>query len=387
MTESMGMKVGYYLFLTMIVSSIVLFEPAPYDLLMILFIIAGFLLSFYKITKDTAIPLLTICIFLVSNLVSLFFVGNIGVSYLFTGITFYLALTWIALVGVGQFLRHENVQLIIKGFFISACISAGIGILAYLKVLPNEDLFLMYGRAKALFKDPNVFGPFLVMPALFALGMTESREATTFKEIVYFLSFLVLTTGIIVSFSRAAWGNYAISLFLFLFILKREFIKKRIKTFTLLFLIGIPALIYFIQTPIVEDLIVSRLGYQDYDNDRFDTQRAAFTTGLLNPLGVGSGQSDSVFQYSPHSLYARVFTENGIIGLISVVVLVLLSIIKAYQSYWASRDENGNIYLVIFAALIGLAFNSFFVDTLHWRNFWFLLALAWVPIGSQEERK
>ncbi|MBO1914788.1 hypothetical protein J4G37_59425, partial [Microvirga sp. 3-52] len=102
----------------------------------------------------------------------------------------------------------------------------------------------------------------------------------------------------------------------------------------LLLLVGIPALIYFIQTPIVEDLIVSRLSYQNYDNDRFDTQRAAFTTGLLNPFGVGSGQSDSVFQYSPHSLYARVFTENGVVGFLSLVVLVLISIIKAYQSYW-----------------------------------------------------
>ena len=192
MTESMRKFVTNYLFLAMIVSSFVLFEPAPYDLLMISFIFGGILFSFYKFTKDTAIPLLIICIFLVSNLVSLFFVGKIGVSYLFTGITFYLALTWIALVGVGQFLRHENVQLIVKGYLISACISASIGILAYLRVLPNEDLFLMYGRAKALFKDPNVFGPFLVMPALFALGMTESREINNVqKNSLFYIIFSV----------------------------------------------------------------------------------------------------------------------------------------------------------------------------------------------------
>lgn len=226
MTDSMRKFVTNFIFLAMIVSSFVLYEPAPYDLLMISFIFGGILFSFYKFTKDTAVPLLIICIFLVSNLVSLFFVEKMGVSYLFTGITFYLALTWIALVGVGQLLRHENIQFIVKGYLISACISASIGILAYLRVFPNEELFLMYGRAKALFKDPNVFGPFLVMPALFAIAMTESREATAFKKIVYFLSFLVLTTGIVVSFSRAAWGNYAISLFLFLFILKREFIKR-----------------------------------------------------------------------------------------------------------------------------------------------------------------
>ena len=120
------------------------------------------------------------------------------VHYLFTGITFYLALTWIALVGVGQLLRHENIQFIVKGYLISACISASIGILAYLRVLPNEELFLMYGRAKALFNiEKNVFGPF----SCYARFVCDSydriaREATAFKKIIYFLSFLVLTTGI-----------------------------------------------------------------------------------------------------------------------------------------------------------------------------------------------
>jgi len=290
-----------------------------------------------------------------------------------------LALTWIALVGILDYLKPANLHLIVKAYLITACFSAIIGTLAYLKLIPFDDLLLMYGRARGLFKDPNVFGPFLVFPALFAISMTELRGITVVKKYIYFIAFLILTTGIIVSFSRAAWGNYAISLFIFLFVLKREFIRKRIKTFIFLILVGVPIFLYLIQTPVIEEFLISRLSYQSYDNDRFGTQKEAFLTGLTNPFGVGAGQSDNVFQYSPHSLYARVFTENGVVGLLSIVLLIVLSISKSFKGYWYTKDEHSVLYLVISASLIGLAFNSFFVDTLHWRNLWLLLALAWAP--------
>lgn len=379
MTERMQKWVTCYLFITLLVSSFVIFEPAPYDLLMIIFVVYGFIFSLIKMNKNSIFPLLIVFIFLISNLLSLFFVLEIRISILFVGITFYLALTWTAIVGIIDYLKPVNLQLIVKGYLISACLSAVIGILAYLKLVPFGDLLLMYGRARGLFKDPNVFGPYLVMPALFAISMTEVRGITVMKKNIYFGAFLILTTGIVVSFSRAAWGNYAISLFIFLFVLKREFIRKRIKTFMFLLLVGVPTFLYLLQTPVIEDFLISRLSYQNYDNDRFDTQKAAFLTGLANPFGVGAGQSDNVFQYSPHSLYARVFTENGVIGLLSIILLIILSILKSFKGYWYTRDEHSVLYLVISASLVGLAFNSFFVDTLHWRNLWLLLALAWAP--------
>lgn len=368
---------SYYLFLTMLVSSFVSFEPAPYDLLMMLFIALGLLFSFYKMTKETVFPTIVICLFLLSNLISLFFVKEVGEALVFTGITFYLALTWIALVSFAQQVENLDFRLIMNGYLISASLAAILGALAYFQVIPFADELLVFGRATAFFKDPNVFGPFLVMPALFAISMTEMRNVTFSQKVIYFLSFIILTMGILLSFSRAAWGNFAISLAIYLLILKRKWLRKRIRTILILFFLGAPMFLYFIQTPMVEDLFENRLGYQGYDDNRFNTQKAVFTTGLSHPLGVGGGQSDHVVQTSPHSLYARVFTENGILGVLSLLLLLLLSIRKANKSYWQKENESSIFYLVIFASLIGLAFNSFFVDTLHWRHFWLLLALAW----------
>ncbi|MBE1557081.1 O-antigen ligase family protein [Sporosarcina limicola] len=385
MTESKHRWLTYYLFVTLAISSIVSFEPSPYDLFMIVVVLLGFLFSLYIFTRETVFPLLVVCIFLLTNLLSLFFVKELGVSLKFTGITFYLAITWIGLMGLGHHLKQTDLQFIMKGYLFSALFAASIGILSYLHLLPGSEKYLMFGRAKAFFKDPNVFGPFLVMPALFALSMIEIRKNTAVVKSFYFIVFLILTVGVVLSFSRAAWGNFIISLIIYLFIYKKEVIRKRFKTVLLLLLIGVPSILYFIQTPAVEDLLISRLSYQNYDNDRFDTQKAALLNGLKNPFGIGGGQSEIAFQYSPHSLYARVFTENGIVGLLSLFVLFSCSLHKSHQHFWRIKDQSSALYLVIFASLVGLAFNSFFIDTLHWRYLWLVLALAWIPSSNKKQ--
>ncbi|QUG42563.1 O-antigen ligase family protein [Psychrobacillus sp. INOP01] len=383
MAERSNNWISYFLFFTLAVSSFVVIEPSPYDLLIILLLIIGFTFSIYSFSKEMVFPIIILSIFLISNILSLFFIKTIGPSIFFTAITFYLALTWIGIIGLSKRITRIRLQFILHGYLISACLSAIIGILAFLNLIPFSDLFLMYGRAKALFKDPNVFGPFLVMPALFSLSMTERKDMPLKKKMFYYLTFLILIAAVIISFSRAAWGNLFISLFIYLFLFKVNLFKRRIHTVLFIVIAGIPIILFIIQTPLIEDLLVSRLSFQNYDNERFGTQLAAFESGISNPLGIGSGQSENTFKYSPHSLYARVFTENGVIGILSFSFFLIVSTFKALSSYWSSKREDGVFYVVIFASLIGLAFNSFFVDTLHWRHFWLLLALAWIPLNER----
>jgi len=380
MTERSNNWLSYFLFFSLAVSSFVVIEPSPYDLLIILLIGIGFAFSIYSFSKEMVFPIIILSLFLMSNLLSLFFIKTIGPSIFFTAITFYLALTWIGIIGLSERINQTRLQFIMLGYLLSGIVSAIIGILAYFNLIPFSDLFLMYGRAKALFKDPNVYGPFLVMPALFSLSMTERKNMPIKKRVFYYFTFLLLITAVIISFSRAAWGNLFISLFIYLFLFKINLFKRRIHTVLFIVIVGIPAILFIIQTPLIQDLLISRLSFQNYDNDRFGTQLAAFERGISNPFGIGAGQSESTFQYSPHSLYARVFTENGVIGILSFIIFLSASMLKALSNYWGSSREEGVLYLVIFASLGGLAFNSIFVDTLHWRHFWLLLALAWIPL-------
>src|SRR5207244_9029791 len=64
-------------------------------------------------------------------------------------------------------------------------------------------------RARGTFKDPNVFGAFLVLPALFALQSVVSDKFG--KSLRSAIAFGVISLAILLSFSRAAWGMLIIT--------------------------------------------------------------------------------------------------------------------------------------------------------------------------------
>lgn len=377
MTESVPKWFIYLLFFMMLTSSFVLMEPSPYDLLMIL-VIGGSLLFFLtSFTRDVFMPLIVMLLILVFQLTSLLAARELPDGVIYLAITIYLMFSWFSIVGLGQKIKTLLLQVIMNGYLISAVISAVIGILAYFHLLPFNDLLLMFGRAKAFFKDPNVFGPFLIMPSLYAINLFEKETSSKLKKTLYALTFLLLLTAIFVCFSRAAWGNWILSFLIYLILTKKELLRARIKTFTILAFLCIPVLIWLANSPFVESLFQSRLSMQRYDDSRFTTQKEAIITGLKNPFGIGPGQSEYTFQIAPHSLYARILTENGILSVSLFIILLFISVLKAYQSYKKSSNDTAAYFSIIVACLIGLAFNSVFIDTLHWRHFWLILALAW----------
>lgn len=373
------------LFITMFTSSVVLLEPSPYDLFMMLFLSIILLSTHLKLNKTITFPIILCLLFLLANATSMFFVQYPTTAIFYFIITCYLVVTFIILIGFLQIAKAGTVHVILGGYYCAALIATVIGMLAYFYLLPSSDLFLMFGRVKSTFKDPNVFGPFLVIPALFALSLSEAVGKKASSRIIHFLLFILLTIGIIISFSRAAWGNFSISLFLYILLAKKEFLAARLRTILFIVVLAIPVVMVLIQSPAIEDLLSSRLTIKQYDSDRFGTQKEAFNHGFSNLLGMGPGQSEMVFQYSPHSLYARVFTENGVIGLLAILSIILLSIWQSYKNYRHSGYLESPIYAIIFSSLVGLAFNSFFIDTLHWRHFWIVLALAWSPFKMEKQ--
>src|SRR5690606_38400441 len=100
-------------------------------------------------------------------------------------------------------------RLVFIAWLSSAVITSALGIAGYLDAFPGAAVFTLYGRASGAFEDPNVFGPFLVLPAIFMMHrlMTGSVLATP----VYAVPLLVLVAGIFFSFSRGAWGLFAAS--------------------------------------------------------------------------------------------------------------------------------------------------------------------------------
>jgi hypothetical protein len=51
-------------------------------------------------------------------------------------------------------------------------------------------------------------------------------------------------------------------------------------------------------------------------------------------------------------------------------------------SFRAGNSSQRAVFALITAAICGTLLNSFTIDTLHWRHFWLLLALGWMPLWT-----
>ncbi|SDN32500.1 O-antigen ligase [Paenibacillus sp. yr247] len=381
----------YFLLLwfAMIMGSFVFIEPSPYDVLFLTCIVVGFTFSYFGLPYFTLPALFMFLLFFISNLISMYFVtGSMTSSISFVAITVYLILTWICLVGLLKRYRRKILDLMFTGYTTAAIIAAAVGNLAYFKWIPQYESFLLFDRVKFLFKDPNVFGPFLIPAVLFCLWRFESTKRSIHK-VIWICMFFLTILGVLFSYSRAAWGNCLIALLLYA-ILPSEVSKRQrlISLVTLIIILGLSLVILYGQ-PSVYDMLMHRLKYQQYDNDRFGTQYNSLINIMDAPFGIGPGQIENVFGMSSHSLYVRISAEYGIVGVLSFFSFIGLTAIRAVRHVFRSRSKLlGNPihpYMIIAAAsLFGILFNSFFIDTLHWRHLWILLALPWIPLNEKE---
>ncbi|WP_377887633.1 O-antigen ligase family protein [Alkalihalobacillus sp. R86527] len=369
------------------ISSIVYIEPSPYDLLLIVLVVCSFFAHYLRFHSKILLPLLLVGLFVSCNLISMFTAMDLRYSLNYFLITCYLVVGWIFFIGVINYYQFKAVHVVFNGYLIAALLAVALGLLAFFGLIPGEELFLKYGRITSLFKDPNVYGPFLVPCALFVL--MKSEKENTIKRNFYILLFLIISIGILMSFSRAAYGNFLIALSLFLILPGDTSLKNRMKTISILLFLFVPVIVFYILTSDINDFLVQRFGFQAYDSERFSTQALAIHNGLLKPLGIGPGQSELLLEYDPHSLFVRVLIENGWIGFLCMVSFLGITLLKSIYNNFSEKGTARAFSALVTAVLVGLIFNSFFIDTLHWRHLWLITALPWmtttvVKVGVEE---
>ena len=73
---------------------------------------------------------------------------------------------------------RAHTELIFKAWTVAAAVAAAAAIIGYFGLLPGAyELFTLYDRASGTFKDPNVFGPFLIVPLLYMLSIALEQPA------------------------------------------------------------------------------------------------------------------------------------------------------------------------------------------------------------------
>ncbi len=299
-------------------------------------------------------------------------------------VSWYLAITMVFFAVAAADNTAARMEVILRGWTLAALIAAAAGIAGYFRLIPGAfDLFTLYGRAKGTFNDPNVFGPFLVLPMLVA--MQAFLRASSGSLVRAGAVFAVLLVALLLSFSRGAWIHFGLSaaIMIALMVLTAETPAQRFRIL-LVVTAGLVLLMAFVAVLLsvdkVAELMRERASLnQSYDSGpmgRFGRHAYGWQIALDRPFGIGPLQFARFFPEDPHNVYLNSFMAGGWIGGIGYLVLTASTIIVGLVASLI-RTPWQPITIAVFACFCGLAFEGQIIDSDHWRHFWVLAGLLW----------
>lgn len=373
-----AVTLGFLLF------GIVVFEPAPPDGVFAVVIAVAAVTGRFKVERVPLAVFILVGTFISLNILSAIEAIDPKIAARFMTITIYVCVfgVWFT-----SYLDSERRALqVMRAYIIPATIVAFLASAALFVPVPKGGLFLAYEgtRATGLFQDPNVFGPFLVPAALILLQEILDPRLLRARTSVKLGAFLILTGGVLFSYSRAAWGNWVVGVIVLLAVLmmRRGGSRKALAMVAMLVITTLGVAGTLAATGAL-GFLEERAHIQTYDTQRFGAQRTGIELAAQHPAGIGPGQFELRAPISAHSTYVRTLAEQGILGLAVIVALFLATLVFAGANAIAGRDTYGIGSAALLGAWVGLLVNSFVVDTLHWRHLWFVAALIWVGTMRQ----
>jgi O-antigen ligase len=371
--------------LTIATSGIVFTEPAPIDLLTIGLIV---LLPVVGLVQFNPGLLAYGALWLVAGacaMVAATFSLDTQQTMTHVGVTLYLYAATFVLAGFIAHSPRSHTELILKAWTVAALIAAAAGIVGYFGLLPGaHDLFTRYDRASGTFKDPNVFGPFIIVPMLYLLSSALDRPLRGVIMPLGVAGFLML--AVFLSFSRGAWINLFLSLVIYGYLLlaTTSNVRLRLKIVGLLALGCVMAagvIVAAASSDQIAEILSQRASLdQSYDTGsegRFGGQEKAAGLVLENPLGIGA--QEFAGRHHPeeaHNVYLTMLMSAGWLGGGTYLIIVALTLVLGLR-HALTASATRPLFLVAYAAFAATAFEGMVIDTDHWRHFYVLLAVVW----------
>jgi hypothetical protein len=298
--------------------------------------------------------------------------------------SWYMAITVMFFAMVVSEDTEARLDMLRRGLIVGALIASISAIAGYLNLIPGgQDLLTLYGRGRGTFKDPNVLGAFLILPALFSLqSVVSDNFAKSFRNTI---ALGIIALAILLAFSRAAWGGLAITsafmLALMMLTSRTSAQRSRIVitsvVVAVLLVLLIAVLLSFDSTA---DMFHQRASFdQSYDEGRF----GRFGRHILGadmaldlPFGIGPLQFHRYFPEDTHNSYLNAFMSGGWLAGVCYPTLIAVTVIMGFR-YALTPVPWQRFYLAIFAAFLGTVGENFIIDTDHWRHFWMMLGAMW----------
>jgi hypothetical protein len=368
------------LFVAVLASSVAFIEPSPHDGLMGVLALAC-LVAGVRFNRTLVLLVLCLVIWNASGLVSLINVVGEPKTVQYAATSVYLAVAAILFACLFSDKTMARLTAMRVAYVITGVCVALAGVAGYFHAFPGSDMFAPTGRALGAFKDPNVFGPFLIWPALFLTHRLLTRRLA----LIDLAALGALLLGLMLSFSRGAWFHFALSAAVMIGIafLTAPTHKARLRIFGLsaasVAALG-AAVVVLLSIPSVAQMFNERVhlinSYDVGHGGRFRLQELAVTAVLKFPDGMGPYGFATVHGLQQHNVYLQAFLVYGWIGGVAYIMLLLSTIYVGLRAIFIRAPWQP--YLVTsLAAFIGEVAEGFVIDTDHWRHFFLLLGMVW----------
>jgi hypothetical protein len=365
------------LFLTIFGSFLVFIEPSPYEVLTALLTFTCLLAG---VTLDRKLlPL--IFLLLIYNLGGAFsLIPVIGdePSRRFILISFYMAFTAIIFAMIFSTDCVRRAEILRRAYILAGVCAAIAGIVGYFQSI---DILTLYGRARGTFKDPNVFGPFLILPMLFLLQSFLARGTRIFS----LASFLIMAAGLFLSFSRAAWAHFVFSAAMMMALLfvttPSGWFRARLVAFSVMATLAVTGMLLgLLAVGNVGTVFKERASLNQYydtgESGRFGNQRKSVSELLDRPNGFGPLQFRNRYTNDPHQVYLNAFASYGWIGGVSYLALVIITLVIGLRTVFVTTPWQP-YFIAVMSTYTGVAVEGLVIDTDHWRHYYLLLGLVW----------
>jgi O-antigen ligase/polysaccharide polymerase Wzy-like membrane protein len=356
-------------------------QPAPYEGIAL---ILAFACVLARIPFDPKIMPMIILLTIaeIGGLLSLMPVIGDADAEKFMFISIYLAITGVIFAIVMSSNVQRHYAIVSHAYILAGVLAAIFGIIGYFKLAPGSDIFMMNQRAVSTFRDPNITGSFYVPPLLFVAAIFFTGGVRPF----HLISFPITAVGILLAFSRAAWGQFVITtivLWILLFVTRPNGRARRRMITVMLVMLAILAVLGVVLFSIedVRTMILQRATLlQAYDTgtegSRFNIQQRSIEQILEHPNGMGPWLFAKAFGLVSHNSYLGMFLNHGWIGGIAYLVLTATTLTIGFRAVFAKTPWQIPM-TAVFASYVGICFESAIVDTDHWRNYYLLVAMVW----------
>jgi hypothetical protein len=371
---------NFVLFVTILTSSLAFIEPSPHDVLMFVLLTTCVAARIPFERKITPL-LLLLLIWFVGGCLALIQVSDDPKAIQYIGTSLYLdiaALMFACLFSEGD---ARRLSILRRAYVLSALLASVMGIIGFFHLLPGSDIFLIGQRVSATFKDPNVFGPFVIYPLLLLMIELLTLRFRLFDLV----AMCILLGGILLSFSRGAWIHFVISsticILLLLAATRDPSRRARIILLSAVAAIAVAMLlIAMLSVGSIHDIFIERAkAIQDYDTGpggRFTLQKIALGVILENPNGLGAFGFYHAFGTQQHNVYMESFLVYGWLG--GTTYLTLIAVTLAVGLRAARIPAPWQPYLAAaYGVFVGDVVEGMIVDTDHWRHFYLMLGLIW----------